>query len=53
MNIKNRQTKIRDANLETIKLLIQTQNLLENKILTILLTKEMAIDKNLTGLIAN
>lgn len=53
MNIKNRQTKIRDANLETIKLLIQTQNLLENKILTVLLTKEMAIDKNLTGLIAN
>jgi single-stranded-DNA-specific exonuclease len=34
-NIKNRQTKARDAGLETIKQIIESQNLLENKILVI------------------
>ena len=52
-NIKNKQTKIRDENLEIIKNFINEENLLENKILTIPLNSEMIMDKNLTGLIAN
>ena len=52
-NIKNKQTKIRDENLEIIKSFISEENLLENKILTIPLNSEMTMDKNLTGLIAN
>ena len=53
INIKNRQTKIRDTNLNIIEQLIQEQNLLENKILIIKLEPELNINKNLTGLIAN
>ena len=52
-NIKNRQTKARDANLETIEKIIEENNLLNNKLLVVKLKPEMAIDKNLTGLIAN
>ena len=52
-NIKNRQTKARDTALEIIEHIIEEKNLLENKILTIQLDEEYAIDKNLTGLIAN
>lgn len=52
-NIKNRQTKIRDENLNIIEGLIEQNNLLDNKILTIQLSKEYKADKNLTGLIAN
>ena len=52
-NIKNRQTKARDASLETIEQIIEENNLLENKILAIKLKPEMALDKNLTGLVAN
>ena len=51
-NIKNRQTKARDAALETIERIIEEKNLLENKILAIKLDT-FAADKNLTGLIAN
>ena len=51
-NIKNRQTKARDAALETIEHIIEEKNLLENKILAIKLDSFSA-DKNLTGLIAN
>ena len=51
-NIKNRQTKARDAALETIERIIKEKNLLENKILAIKLDT-FAADKNLTGLIAN
>ena len=51
-NIKNRQTKARDAALETIERIIKEKNLLENKILAIKLDSFSA-DKNLTGLIAN
>ena len=51
-NIKNRQTKARDAALETIERIIKEKNLLENKILVIKLDSFEA-DKNLTGLIAN
>jgi single-stranded-DNA-specific exonuclease len=51
-NIKNRQTKSRDAALETIEKIIEEKDLLKNKILVIKLEK-MSIDRNLTGLIAN
>ena len=51
-NIKNRQTKARDAALETIERIIKEKNLLDNKILAIKLDT-FAADKNLTGLIAN
>ena len=51
-NIKNRQTKARDAALETIEKIIKEKNLLDNKILAIKLDTFEA-DKNLTGLIAN
>jgi single-stranded-DNA-specific exonuclease len=51
-NIKNRQTKARDAALEIIERTIKEQNLLENKILVVKLDT-FATDKNLTGLIAN
>ena len=51
-NIKNRQTKARDASLDTIEHIIKEKNLLENKILTVKL-ESFTTDKNLTGLIAN
>ena len=51
-NIKSRQTKARDAALETIERIIEEKNLLANKILAIKLDTFSA-DKNLTGLIAN
>lgn len=51
-NIKNRQTKARDAALETIEAIIKKENLLDNKILAIRLDSFSA-DRNLTGLIAN
>ena len=52
-NIKNRQTKSRDKNYEIVKEIIETQNLLNNKILLITLPKIYNMDKNLTGLVAN
>lgn len=51
-NIKNRQTRTRDATLETIENLITANNLLENKLLVIQLDN-ISADRNLTGLIAN
>ena len=51
-NIKNRQTRTRDATLETIENLIAVNNLLENKLLVIQLDN-ISADRNLTGLIAN
>ena len=50
-NIKNRQTKTRDASLEIIEEIIEEQNLLEDKIL--LITLDAAQKTNLSGLIAN
>lgn len=50
-NIKNRQTKTRDASLEIIERIIEEQNLLENKILLIKLSG--AQRTTLAGLIAN
>lgn len=52
-NIKNRQTKARDASLDTIKHIIEDENLLDNKLLVIRLPRSFAVDRNLTGLIAN
>lgn len=52
-NIKNRQTKARDASLNIIEHIIEENNLLENKLLVVKLDNEFATDKNLTGLIAN
>ena len=52
-NIKNRQTRARDASLERIEELISQNNLLDNKILTVLLSKEINFENTLTGLIAN
>ena len=52
-NIKNRQTRARDAALETIEKIIKEKNLLDNKILIIKLNHTMAVEKTLTGLIAN
>ena len=51
-NIKNRQTKARDASLSTIEQIIANQNLLEHKLLVVKLDT-FAVDRNLTGLIAN
>lgn len=50
-NIKNRQTKTRDASLEIIEEIIEEQNLLKDKIL--LITLNAAQKTNLSGLIAN
>ena len=52
-NIKNRQTKARDTALEIIEGIIKKNNLLDNKILVIQLDETMAVEKTLTGLIAN
>ena len=51
-NIKNRQTKARDASLKIIEQIIEEENLLKNQILIVKLGSEYAIDKNLTGLVA-
>lgn len=51
VNIKNRQTKTRDASLNDIEEIIKNQNLLENKVLVIQLAE--AQKTNLTGLLAN
>lgn len=52
-NVKNRQTKSRDNNLEIVETIIQENKLLNNKVLVIQIPKDNSIDKNLTGLIAN
>ena len=52
-NIKNRQTKARDSALEVIEDIIRKNKLLDNKILVIKLEDKNAVDRNLTGLIAN
>lgn len=51
VNIKNRQTKTRDASLNDIEEIIENQNLLENKVLVVKLAE--AQKTNLTGLLAN
>ena len=51
VNIKNRQTRTRDASLETIEQIIKDQELLNDKVLAIRLSE--AQKTNLSGLIAN
>lgn len=51
--VKNRQTKIRDENLNIIEQLIKENNLLDKKIIVVQIDKEKQIDKNILGLIAN
>lgn len=52
-NVKSRQTKVRDENLKIIEQIIEDKNLLNNKIVAVKLPKELGIDKNILGLIAN
>ena len=52
-NVKNRQSRSKDAAQEVVLKIIEKENLLENKILAIRLDPKYATDKNLTGLIAN
>lgn len=52
-NVKARQTKVRDENLEVIEQLIKERELTKNKMLVVQLEKELNIDKNILGLIAN
>ena len=52
-NIKNKQTDAKDACLNIIEEKISSQNLLNNKILMILLTKEDNVSSAIRGLVAN
>lgn len=52
-NVKKRQGDSRDAATSVIEQIIKENNLLDNKILVVKLTDEIAIDKTLVGLIAN
>ena len=52
-NIKNRQAKARDISLETIKTMIEAEQLLDNKILIVRLPESLALERTLTGLVAN
>ena len=53
INVKNRQSRSKEAAQEVVLKIIEKENLLENKILAIRLDPKYATDKNLTGLIAN
>lgn len=52
-NIKTHQDKEVEVCLGIIKKIIEEKNLLENKVLVLKLKPEFAIDKNITGLVAN
>lgn len=52
-NIKNRQTKAKEASLEIIERKIQMEGLLDNKILIVALNKDEALAPTLNGLVAN
>lgn len=52
-NVRNRQTKMRDASLEIIEKLIKENNLLDNKVLAVRLEGNNESNRNITGLIAN
>ena len=52
-NVKSRQTKTRDDSLLVIERLIEERDLLQNKIIAVQLQKELNMDKNILGLIAN
>jgi single-stranded-DNA-specific exonuclease len=52
-NVKNRQTRSKDAAQEIVLKIINDEKLYNNKMLAIRLDPKYAADKNLTGLIAN
>ena len=52
-NVKTRQTKVRDESLAIIENLIEERNLLKDKMIVVKLQKELQMDKNILGLIAN
>ena len=52
-NVKSRQTRMRDNAIEIIEKQIESNHLLNNKILVVQLSPKDTVDKNLTGLIAN
>ena len=51
-NVKNRQTRTQDAGMEELEKLIETNNLLNHKVLLFTL-EENELDRNIAGLIAN
>lgn len=52
-NVRNRQNKARDVSTEFVGKLIETNNLLDNKILVVQAPKANGLDTNITGLIGN
>lgn len=52
-NIRNRQQKERDKGVEILEKIIQEKNLLDNKVLAIKLSPTFAMEKTITGLMAN
>lgn len=52
-NVRNRQNKARDVSTEFVSKLIETNNLLDNKILVVQAPKVNGLDTNITGLIGN
>ena len=51
-NVKNRQTRAQDTGMELLEGMIESQNLLEHKVLLFLLEPGQ-IDRNIAGLVAN
>lgn len=51
-NVKNRQTKTRDSNVQEIEHIIKENNLLDHKLLLIKL-EDIEVDRGITGLMAN
>lgn len=52
VNVKNRQTKAQDLGMKKLEELIETNNMMEHKVLFFLLQPN-EVDKNIAGLIAN
>lgn len=52
-NVRNRQNKARDVSTEFVDKIIETNNLLDNKILVVQAPKVNGLDTNITGLIGN
>ena len=51
-NVKSRQTRTRDANIQDIESIIEDENLLDNKLLLIKL-QDVTVDRSIVGLMAN
>lgn len=52
-NVKNRQTKAETAGMEYLEGMIESQNLLDHKVLLFLLEDEAAVPSTIRGLVAN